>query len=126
VRIHSSGAITQTFVKGKVKLSLCLTNSTLRHKDVWGSGCIDPHILDIGTSGEWSTSCPGRFTPGERDPGTLCIGGCVGPRAGLDDEDRRKILPSPVLELRPLGLPDPEGPNVISINFIKAKVKLSL
>jgi hypothetical protein len=34
----------------KVKLSLCLTNSALRHEDVWGSGCTDPHFLDLGTS----------------------------------------------------------------------------
>jgi hypothetical protein len=36
--------------KKKVKLSLCLTNQALRHEDVWGSGHIDPHILDLGTS----------------------------------------------------------------------------
>jgi hypothetical protein len=34
----------------KVKLSLCLTNSALRHEGVWGSGCIDLHFLDLGTS----------------------------------------------------------------------------
>jgi hypothetical protein len=50
----------------------------------------------------------------------------VGPRAGLADVDRRKILSLWGLELRPLGLPVPEGPYVISINFIKVKVKLSL
>jgi hypothetical protein len=33
-----------------------------------------------------------RFTPGEKTPGTHCTGGWVGPRAGLDTEDRRKIL----------------------------------
>jgi hypothetical protein len=33
----------------KVKLSLCLTNLALRHESVWGSGCIDPHFLDLGT-----------------------------------------------------------------------------
>ena len=27
----------------------------------------------------------------EKKPGTLCIGGWVGPRAGLDDEEKRKI-----------------------------------
>jgi hypothetical protein len=31
-----------------------------------------------------------RFTPGERTPGTHCTGGWVGPRAGLDTEDRRR------------------------------------
>jgi hypothetical protein len=33
-----------------------------------------------------------RFTPGERAPGTHCIGCWVGPRAGLDAEVRGKIL----------------------------------
>jgi hypothetical protein len=38
-------------IKGiKVKLSLCLTNQALRHEGVWGSGCLDPQFLDLGTS----------------------------------------------------------------------------
>jgi hypothetical protein len=43
------------------------------------SGCIDP------VGGEWSTSRPGRFTAGERAPGTHWRGGWVDLRAGLDD-----------------------------------------
>jgi hypothetical protein len=43
----------------KVKLSLCLTNYALRHEDVWGSGCIDPRFLELGTSWSWVVS----FTP---------------------------------------------------------------
>jgi hypothetical protein len=35
--------------------SLCLTN----HEGVWGSGCIDPHFLDLGTNWCWVVS----FTP---------------------------------------------------------------
>jgi hypothetical protein len=35
--------------------------------------------------------------------GTHWVGGWVGPRAGLDDEEKRKILPLQGLELRPLG-----------------------
>jgi hypothetical protein len=31
----------------------------LRHDDVWGSGCIDPRILDLGTSWRWVIT----FTP---------------------------------------------------------------
>jgi hypothetical protein len=46
-------------MKPKVKLSLCLTNSALRHEDVWRSGSIDPRILDLGTSLRWVIS----FTP---------------------------------------------------------------
>jgi hypothetical protein len=41
------------------KLSLCLTNQALRHEGVWGSGYIDPHLLDLGTSWRWMVS----FTP---------------------------------------------------------------
>jgi hypothetical protein len=43
--------------------------------------------------GEWSTSRPGRFTPG-----THWIGGWVDPRAGLGDV-KRKFLTLPGLEL---------------------------
>jgi hypothetical protein len=45
--------------KVKVKLSLCLTNSALHHEGEWGSGCINPHFLDLGTS--WR--CVVCFTP---------------------------------------------------------------
>jgi hypothetical protein len=37
---------------------------------------------------EWSASRPGRFTPGDRAPGTHLIGGWLGPRAGLKDMER--------------------------------------
>jgi hypothetical protein len=39
-------------------------------------------ILDLGTR---------RFTPWEKAPGTQWIGGWVGPRAGLDAVEKRKI-----------------------------------
>jgi hypothetical protein len=38
-------------------------------------------------------------------PGTHWLGGCVNPRAGLDDVKKRKFLALPGLELRPLGRP---------------------
>jgi hypothetical protein len=60
-----------------VKLSLCLISSALCHEDIWGSGGIAPPFLT-------SASCPCRFTPGERAPGTHWIGGWVGSRAGLE------------------------------------------
>jgi hypothetical protein len=50
--------------------------------------------------GEWSTSRPGRFTPGERVPGTHWIGGWVGPRAVVDAVVKRKI-PSHRRESKP-------------------------
>jgi hypothetical protein len=43
--------------------------------------------LDVG---EWSASRLGRFTPGERAPGTLWIGGRVGFRAGLDVVEKKR------------------------------------
>jgi hypothetical protein len=55
--------------------------------------------------GEWSASCPGHFTPGEIAPCTHWVGGSVGPRAGLDDVEKRNFLTLPELELRPLGRP---------------------
>jgi hypothetical protein len=55
--------------------------------------------------GEWTASQIGRFTPGERAPGTHWIGGWVDPRAGLDDLEKRKFLILPRLELQPLGRP---------------------
>jgi hypothetical protein len=50
---------TSHFLLIKLKLSLCSTNKAHRHEGVWGSRCIDPHFLDLGTS------CKGvvSFTP---------------------------------------------------------------
>jgi hypothetical protein len=42
--------------------------------------------------GNWSGLQPGRFTLGEIAPGTPWVGGWVDPRAGLDDEEKKKIL----------------------------------
>jgi hypothetical protein len=52
--------------------------------------------------GELSASCPCRFTPGKRGPGTHWIGGWVDPRAGLDGVEKFKFLTLQGLELRPL------------------------
>jgi hypothetical protein len=62
-----------------------------------GSDCLHSSQLSrlescIAVGGEWSASRPGRFTS-ERGPGTHWIGGWVGPRAGLDAVEKRKILP---------------------------------
>jgi hypothetical protein len=56
------------------------------------SGCIDPHFLTLAIAAEWSAPRPYHFTPGERAPGTYCMGGWVGPRDGLDDIKKRKFL----------------------------------
>jgi hypothetical protein len=58
-------------IKVKVKLSVCLSSEALCHEDVWASECIDPRILDLGSSWRRVVS----FTlqtlyPGERTPDT--------------------------------------------------------
>jgi hypothetical protein len=67
-------------------------------------GGVDVQIHIFLTSalagGEWSASRLGRFTAGERTPGTHCIGGWAGPSAGLDDVEKRKFS-----KLRPLCRP---------------------
>jgi hypothetical protein len=55
-------------------------------------------LLDLGTSWRWSSSRPGK-----RTPGIHCIVGWVGPRTGRDVAEKRKFLPLPRLELRLLG-----------------------
>jgi hypothetical protein len=65
-----------------------------------------PHFLILALDGsELSASRPGRFTPGERAPSPHWIGGWVGPRASLDDVEKRKFLTLPGLELRPFRRP---------------------
>jgi hypothetical protein len=41
---------------------------------------------------EWSASRPGRYNPGERAPYTHCVGRWVGPKASLDDVEKRRFL----------------------------------
>jgi hypothetical protein len=72
-----------------------------------GSGCIYPLILDF------LSDC---FTPQGRAPGIHWIGGWVGPRTGLDDVEKRKFLPLPELELRPLGSP-PRSQSLYRLRF---------
>jgi hypothetical protein len=68
-------------------------------------GGVDVYIRVFLTSalaaGEWSASCPGRFTRGAKSSGTHWTGGWVNPRAGLNDVVKRKFLTLP--ELRTLG-----------------------
>jgi hypothetical protein len=54
---------------------------------------------------KWLSSRPGRFIPGENAAGTHWIGGCVGPKTGLDDVKKRKFLTLPGLELQPFRRP---------------------
>jgi hypothetical protein len=60
----------------------------------YGEVDVPIHIFLNSTlaGGERSASRPGRYTPGEKAPGTHLIGGWVGPRAGLDGVKKRKFL----------------------------------
>jgi hypothetical protein len=70
-----------------------------------GGGISVPRILDLGTKWRWVVSfTPRPLYPGQRAPGTHWIG-WVGPRAGLDDVEKRKFLTLPGLELRPICRP---------------------
>jgi hypothetical protein len=68
----------------------------------YGGVDVDIHVFLslVLVRGEWSAS-----RPGERAPGANWIGDWVGPRTGLDDVEKRKILPLPGLELRSLTHP---------------------
>jgi hypothetical protein len=54
---------------------------------------------------EWSASRPCRCNDGERAPDTHSIGGWVGPRARMDDAEKREFLTLQGLESRLLGRP---------------------
>jgi hypothetical protein len=69
--------------------------------------CSHIFLTSALVGGEWYASRPGRFIPWERAPGTHWIGDWVGPRAGLDDVEKRKFLTLAGLEFRPLGRPAP-------------------
>jgi hypothetical protein len=60
---------------------------------MYGGVDVRTHVfLNSALVGEWSSSRPGRFTPGEGAPGTCWTGGWVGPRAGVDEVEKRKFL----------------------------------
>jgi hypothetical protein len=69
--------------------------------DVW------THVLLTSAlvGGEWSASRPGRFTLGERAPGTHCLGGWMGHRVSLDDVEKRKFLTLRVSNSGSIGHP---------------------
>jgi hypothetical protein len=55
-------------------------------------GIAPPFLTPTLDGGEWSASRLYRFTPEERAPGTHWIESWLGPRAGLDVVEKRKIF----------------------------------
>jgi hypothetical protein len=73
---------------------------------IYGGAHVYIHAFLISvTVCEWSPSHSGRITPTERVSGTHLTRGWVGPRTGLDEAEKNKILPLQGLETRPLGRP---------------------
>jgi hypothetical protein len=104
----------------KVKLSLYLPNWALHYEGLWGSGCIDPSFLHLGTSWRWSASRPGRFIPGIH-----WIVGWVDPRTGLDDVERENSWPYRDLNSDPSAIQpvassytDCAIPTVVNWNYV--------
>jgi hypothetical protein len=78
-------------LKGKVVPVLNLLSTTIWRRRRSG-GTAPPFSTSALGGSEWSASRPGRFTSGERAPGTHCIEGWVDPRTGLDAVEWRQIL----------------------------------
>jgi len=73
-----------------------------------GSRVICPLILNLGSRwSEWSTSRSRPLYPREKIPGPYRIGGCVGPRTGLDalSEEETYLLHLPGTETNFPGHP---------------------
>jgi hypothetical protein len=71
----------------------CSTRGKKKHKNVWGSGCIDHVFLTSALIGGWVVSfTPWLLYPWGKSHRYHWIGGWVGHRTSLDDEKRRKIL----------------------------------
>jgi len=70
------------------------TYSLFKHHTMmtyWGSVCIAPSILNLGTRWSWMVSfTPRPFYPWETAPTIKWIEGCVGPKAGLDAVAKRE------------------------------------
>jgi hypothetical protein len=109
VRVHLGPLATHTrtarIISKNIKFSWCLTNHALDPEDVWGSGCMDPGILDISTG--WRPVI--SFTPLPlssmgQDP-TVLINSRLGRSQNRSERHgEERILNLPGLEICTLGL----------------------
>jgi hypothetical protein len=106
------------FIKVKVNLFLFL-------EDVWGSGCINPHFLDLGTSWRWVVSfMPWLPYPRGNRPRCPLHRRLGGPQSRSGSSGEKKNL-APCRDLNPC-----RPARALSLHIIysrkKIKVKLSL
>jgi hypothetical protein len=72
-------------------------------KTYWGEEVyLHVFLTSALNDGEWSTSRPGRFTPGIKTSRYLLTGGCMGHTAGLGGVARRKKIPTLAGNLTPV------------------------
>lgn len=84
----------------KARLSLCLINHYAMK--VYGGVDVYSHVfLTSLFGGEGQLHALNALTPGRKSPWYLLGRRLVGPRTGLGDVERRKVLPLQRLELRP-------------------------
>jgi hypothetical protein len=92
------------YLSSGITLNFAYFDLQLSYVSIWGVDVwIHVFLISAIVGGKWLASRLGRFTLGKRAPGTNWIGDWMGPRTGLDDVERRKILPLLGLEIRPLG-----------------------
>jgi hypothetical protein len=86
-------------------------NLTPHHEDVWEVE-VQFHVClaSAQDEGEWLISRPDRFNPKEGAHGTIWIGYCVGPTAGLETRGKDNI-PYPRSESNPVR----PTPNLVTI-----------
>jgi hypothetical protein len=72
---------------------------------VWGGVDVEMHVFlnSAIVRGEWSASHLGRFTWGERPPGTHWIRGLVVLRTGQNDVEKENIAPTWTRTPRPFS-----------------------
>jgi hypothetical protein len=93
VRKHSQSVISVMWDPSFIRKQNKSSPST-RHGGAWGERRYSPYSFSTSAldGGEWSASRPGRALPRGKDPRYPLYRGWVGPRAGLDTEDRGKTL----------------------------------
>jgi hypothetical protein len=88
-----------------------------------GSGCIDPHFLDLGTSWRWVVSFTTQpLYPRGKSP-RFPLDRKLS--AGLNDVEKRKFLTLPGLELRLLGRPA-RNQSLYRLRHLARRIRLTI